>query len=80
METNERYKEFLKDLISLLIDRLEKTKVDENMEEGSLNVGKNLSLYETLDLIKSQAFAFGIPLSDIGLENIDLERELVIKK
>jgi hypothetical protein len=40
-------------------------------------LGRLMAYYENLSLIVEQAKMFKINLSDIGLENIDLEKELL---
>lgn len=40
-------------------------------------VGYSMAYYEVVSLAISQATAFGVNLSDIGLEDLDPERELL---
>ena len=76
----ETYKYYLKDLVTLLKEKLEQAYNDLSEkplknEEGFL-LGQKFALYDVLDLIKSQANAFGIPLNEIGLDNYILEKYL----
>lgn len=63
---------FLQDLVYLLKEKIENFKSKETSDD-EFTKGIIMGLYESLDLIKQQASAFEIPLSEIGLENYDLE-------
>ena len=70
----EKYKFFLEDLVALLKEQLEQASKDSSID--SFKSGKTMGIYVSLDLIKSQAIAFEIPLDEIGLNEYDLERFL----
>ncbi len=72
----EKYKFFIQDLIVLLKERLERPKEHQLKSNIDYNKGVNMGIYETLDLIKEQANAFGIPLEDIGLDSYQIEKFL----
>lgn len=72
----EQYKHFLHDLVPLLKEKLEQSKIEQSKSNNDFQKGISMGYYETLDLIKSQAKAFGIPLEEIGLDKFDLEENL----
>lgn len=71
----EQYKLFLQDTIFLLKEKFELAKAQQ-MPDDSFQKGISFGLYDALDLIKSQARAFSIPLDDIGLGDYNLEEYL----
>jgi len=66
------YKSFLLDLIPLIKENLNEVK-KENKDD--YNNGRAFSYIEVLSLIQLQAKAFGIDLTELGLEN-DMVTEL----
>lgn len=74
------YKLFLIDFVRILIQKLEESK--SRAEKGLVDdydKGIVMGYYESLDLIKQQANAFGIPLKEIGLADVPLEDYLYNK-
>ena len=72
----EKYKYFLDDLVGLLKEKLENAHEDMLLKNTNSSKDRVFAFYETLDLIKSQAKVFGIPLSEIGLNNYNIEKFL----
>jgi hypothetical protein len=73
------YKSYLIDLVFLLKEKLEETSSRERntvAEDKVFESGIVMGYYTALDLIKSQAIAFGIPIEEIGLKDYDLEKFL----
>lgn len=75
------YEYFIQDLVKLLKDeietRFEERNIKTALEDKLFNSGQIFSLYSVLSLIKSQAFAFEIPLEELQLEDYNLEGFLV---
>ena len=79
----DKYKDYTTDLISLLKQMLERTYQEAKISTGAdseYNSGKLFAYYEVLDLIKSQSFAFQIPLEEIGLKDYNLDKFLMNDK
>lgn len=77
----DKYKYYLGDLARLLLEEIKKTHADLSSKHGSeldYSSGEIMALYSTLDLMKSQAKAFDIPLNELGLDGIRLEDFLVV--
>jgi hypothetical protein len=73
------YKNYLIDLVVLLKEKLQNSYDDMQNSKGEDRVflqGEVNGYYTTIDLIKSQAIAFGIPLSELSLFEYDLEKFL----
>ncbi|WP_061219667.1 hypothetical protein, partial [Leptospira weilii] len=66
------YKWFLQDLVVLLKEKLKHSKTNQ-IGNDQFEEGFRMGIYETLDLIKSQADSFGISLQELGIENLRLE-------
>ncbi|WP_235596354.1 hypothetical protein, partial [Leptospira weilii] len=66
------YKLFLQDLVVLLKEKLKHSKTNQ-IGNDQFEKGVRMGIYETLDLIKSQADSFGISLQELGIENLRLE-------
>lgn len=69
----EKYKYFLHDLTVLLKEKLEQAKERQTSTDSLFEEGLSMGFYEALDLIRSQAKAFDIPLEEIGLNDYNLE-------
>lgn len=77
----DNYKNYLADLARLLLKEIKETYVDLSLKRGpelDHSLGQVFALYSTLDLMKSQAVAFNIPLEELGLDSIRLEGFLAI--
>lgn len=77
----DKYKNYLADLARFLLEEIKETHVDLRSKLGperDHSLGQVFALYSTLDLMKSQAIAFNIPLEELGLDGIILEDFLVI--
>ncbi|MFA6060113.1 MAG: hypothetical protein WC756_18060 [Taibaiella sp.] len=73
----EQYKFFLRDLVSLLKEKLKESKQREvSNPNDDFEKGLVMGFYESLDLIKYQANIFEIPMDEIGLDNYNLEEYL----
>lgn len=79
----EIYKNYILDLISLIVEKAEETKLElseeTNDEERTYIKGKLYSYFEILDLIKSQSKSFGLNDQDIGVDKIVPEKYLTAK-
>jgi len=62
----ETYKNFLRDFIYLL-----KEYSDEPVQNDPFNDGEKFAYSRIIDLIESQAVAFGIALEDIGFNDFE---------
>lgn len=69
----EQYKFFIQDLVVLLKEKLEQAKKNQSISNDDFRKGVSMGVYECLDLIKQQATAFDIPLSEIGINDYTLE-------
>ncbi len=72
----EQYKYFLKDLVTLLKEKLEQAKENQGISKSEFDKGVSMGVYECIDLIKQQANSFEIPLKEIDLEDYPLENYL----
>ena len=72
----EQYKFFIQDLVVLLKEKLEQSRERQISTNDEFDKGVNMGIYESLDLIKQQANAFGIPLQEIGLDDFCMEQLL----
>jgi hypothetical protein len=79
---NEKYKNYLYDL-GLLIkeEALEAKKARDQEEKGSegyiFEEGYLMAFHRVISLMQQQAEAFGIPLEDLRLHDIDPDQDLV---
>jgi hypothetical protein len=79
--TNEEARHYLRDLGYLLRDlaldaRLERDGAHDAADED-LRIGRLMAYHEVLALMRDQATAFGIALSDIGFDGFDPDNELL---
>ncbi|MFL5764757.1 MAG: hypothetical protein ACJ77K_12505 [Bacteroidia bacterium] len=78
MESN-NYANYLKDLVFLLIENLAKLhdeiKTASDPDKEYLR-GQPTAYYDSLTIMRSQAGLFNIPLNDIGLADLHLEKYL----
>jgi hypothetical protein len=72
---------YLRDLALLIKDmaREAKTTSDASIDDSdrALSLERLMTLHEVVSLMQQQAEAFNIPLAEIGLEDIDPEKDLV---
>ncbi len=79
-ETNNSYQYYLEDVIHILRQKGESIKEDFlNKDKDEFLSGQLFAYYEILDLIKSQAIAFGLDLRKIKLDELEPEDFLVSK-
>ena len=71
----ERYKDYIIDHVQLIIEKLK-----ELPQDSDHDLGQAMAYYDVLDIMKSQAEIFNIPLKNIGLENINFEEFIMRKK
>ena len=71
--SEEVYKNYLSDLVMILIDKLEEIKNDTKVNDD-YDKGQIMAYYNTLDVIKNQAELFEIPIPE--LDGIVLEKYL----
>ena len=65
-------------LRDLVLELLEQAREAKAIARGGsdFDKGRHLALYEVVSLIHQQALTFGVPLKEIGLEKLDLERDM----
>ena len=72
---------YLRDLALLIKDMARKAKTinDASIDDAdrSLRLERLMTLHEVVSLMQQQAEAFNIPLADIGLDDIDPEKDLI---
>lgn len=77
---NNVYKNYLIDLVKLLIEDAFEAKKSANKEPNEFNNGKVIGYYEVLDTIQNQATAFYIDKNEIGLNKINPDKDLYNSK
>ena len=76
----ESLKNYIQCVILLLKDNAKKSKVDaDNPKEGDAdyNTGYLMAYHEVIAIMKNQASAFGLEQEDVGLADIEPERDLL---
>lgn len=72
---------YLRDLASLIKDMAREAKTTSdaftNDTDRALSLERLMTLHEVVSLMQQQAEAFNIPLADIGLDDIDPEKDLI---
>ena len=68
----DKYSNYLLDIGSLIKEKADEAK---NNGDDEYEVGYRMALYEVISLMHQQAHAFNIDLKDVGLEDIDPERD-----
>lgn len=79
-EMDDKYKSYLVDLIALLKQQAREAKEDADAPAevcDSFNNGCLMGYHMVISLMKNQAFAFSIDQAEIGLDDIDPERDLL---
>jgi len=79
---DQKYKYYLFDLgyeikRSALGARQEKANANENSEDRQFQSGRLMAYYEVVSLMQQQAAGFDIPLTDIRLDDIEPDRDLI---
>ncbi len=77
---SESLKNYMKCVSMLLKDNARKSKVDaDNPKEGDAdyNTGYLMAYHEVIAIMKNQASAFGLEQKDIGLADIEPEKDLL---
>lgn len=74
---NSEYLNYLKDSIPLLVEQALETKREQSSSNSDFDNGKLMAYYEVITLLQQQAVAFGVPLSDIGLDKISPDNDLL---
>ena len=80
--TVNNYQEYLTDLVSILLDKMEELNSeisDSEQNEREYLKGQIMAYYDILDTLKSQAELFDLSLIDLGLEGLNLEKYLTSK-
>jgi len=79
--TQNECKNYLRDYCFLIIEKAFDAKKTAESLKGSekydYHLGRKMAFYETISLLQQQAVAFGIPLNEIGLSDIDPEKDLL---
>jgi hypothetical protein len=81
MSKSEAYKNYLFDLgyelkQSARDARRERDSAPEGSDDRAFRSGRLLAFYEVISTLRNRAEGFGIPLSDLRLDDIDPDREL----
>ncbi len=71
----EVFRNYLKDLGTLLREQALQAKAEKIKNPDQYNVGRLMTFHEIISLMYSQCEAFGIPLSALGWANIDPDKE-----
>lgn len=75
------YKNYLRDLGHLLAEAAREAKRERDQLNDSSRreyaIGRLMGYHEIVSLMQEQAAAFGIPLSDVGLNGIEPEEDLI---
>lgn len=77
----DKYKNYLYDLGVLLKEKAQIAKNEKdnpvNQKDNDYNIGYLMAFHEVIDLMKQQADAFNIKQGEIGLADIDADRDLL---
>lgn len=76
----DQYKNYIFDLVTLLKEQAREAKTEaDHPTEGNegYNNGYLMAYHMMISLMKNQAIAFGIQEEEIGLDDIDPERDLL---
>ena len=68
---------YLRDVGRLLLELAKEAKQRAQKEHGSYEKGEQMAFYAVLSLMKQQAVAFGLTEDAIGLDAVNLEREVL---
>jgi hypothetical protein len=69
---------YLRDLASVLLEEAQRARASAPSPAGEWDKGYLMALVSALDLMRQQALAFNLPLSDLGpLAEVEPERDLL---
>ena len=71
----DHWKLLLSDFVAELIQDVQAAKAAATAENDSFELGRRMAYYDLLDRLRQQVNAFGLDASEIGLKDVDLERE-----
>ncbi len=77
---NEKYKNYLTDLISIIKKQAKKAKLEADHpkeRQDSFNNGYLMAYHTVIEFMKNQTEVFNISQEDIGLADIEPERDLL---
>lgn len=78
---SERHQDYLSDLGFQIRERATEARRPESPKGDSADLafaaGRRTAYYEALSLMTQQAAVFGLPLSDLNLADLDLERDIL---
>ena len=77
---DEKYKNYLTDLVSIIKKQAKEAKLEaDHSKEGkvSFNNGYLMAFHTVIEFMKNQTEVFNINQEDIGLANIEPERDLL---
>lgn len=69
---------YLRDLGPLVLEYARAAKRRAQSKDDDFEKGQHIAFYAVLSLMKQQAIAFGLSEKAIGLDGVDLERELLV--
>ena len=79
--SEDKFKYYLHDLGMLLKEKAQAAKNEKDnpvdQKDNDYNIGYLMAFHEVIDLMKQQADVFDIKQDDIGLADIDAERDLL---
>ncbi len=79
--SEDKFKYYLHDLGMLLKEKAQAAKNEKDnpvdQKDNDYNIGYLMAFHEVIDLMKQQADAFDIKQDEIGLADIDAERDLL---
>lgn len=79
--SEDKFKYYLHDLGMLLKEKAQAAKNEKDnpcdQKDNDYNIGYLMAFHEVIDLMKQQADVFDIKQDDIGLADIDSERDLL---
>ena len=77
MEKYESYKNYLKDNISIIAEKINELLYTNERDDFIL--GELTAYYDIIDIFKQQALLFDIDIKDIGLDKVD-EYNILLRK
>ena len=77
MEKYESYKNYLKDNISIIAEKINELLYTNKRDDFIL--GELTAYYDIIDIFKQQALLFDIDIKDIGLDKVD-EYNILLRK
>ena len=75
--SNLQFALYTQDLGNLVREKAVAAKLAVELDKSDYNVGHLMAWHEIVSLMQSQAPLFGISLSEMGLANLDPDRELL---